>query len=303
MSDTMKIIPYYRVSTKKQGRSGLGLEAQKADVETFVRQHDATIVAEYREVETGKKSHRPKLNEAIGHAKLAKATLVVARLDRLARNVAFTAALMESGVDFVACDNPHANRLTIHILAAVAEDEARRISRRTRDALAAAKARGVKLGSARPGRWNGREHLRGWKKAAQASAAVRSKRAKDAYSFLLPMLRQLRSEGRTCREIAQWLSEQGHNTTAGKPFNAATVSRIMQRANGVKPAKWTKVPASVLARMRRMRENGSTFEAIARWLNDHGHKTAAGNRWCANSVFRKLNPGRHDRAASPPRRK
>jgi DNA invertase Pin-like site-specific DNA recombinase len=104
----LKIIPYYRVSTKKQGRSGLGLEAQKAAVQAFVRQRNATIVAEYREVETGKKSNRPKLGEAISHAKLAKATLVVAKLDRLARNVAFTSALMESGVEFVACDSPHA---------------------------------------------------------------------------------------------------------------------------------------------------------------------------------------------------
>ena len=289
----MKIITYYRVSTKKQGRSGLGLEAQKADVEIFVRQHDATIVAEYREVETGRKSNRPKLEEAIGHAKLAKATLVVAKLDRLARNVAFTSALMESGVDFVACDNPNANRLTIHILAAVAEDEAMRISRRTKDALAAAKARGIKLGSARPGHWDGKEHLRGWKKAAKASAGARTERAKDAYAFLLPKIRELRGEGRTCGEIAEWLSEQGHQSTAGKPFNAATVCRIMQRADGVKPTKWTKVPPSVLRRMQRMRESGSTLEQIAGWLNDHGHATAAGNPWTANSVYRKLNPRRN----------
>ena len=288
----MKIVTYYRVSTKKQGRSGLGLEAQKAAVEAFVRQHDATVVAEYREVETGKNSNRPKLNEAIGHANLAKATLVVAKLDRLARNVAFTSALMESGVEFVACDNPHANRLTIHILAAVAEDEAIRISRRTRDALAAAKARGVKLGSARPGHWRGREHLRGWKKAAEASARARTKRANGAYAFLVPKLRELRDEGRTCQQIAEWLTEQGHQTTAGMPFNAATVCRIMQRADGVKPTKWTKIPASVLRRMQRMRESGRTLQQIASWLNDHGHATAAGNRWSANSVYRKLNPRR-----------
>ena len=290
----MKIIPYYRVSTKKQGRSGLGLEAQKADVEAFVRQHDATILAEYREVETGKKSNRPKLTEAIGHAKLAKATLVVAKLDRLARNVAFTSVLMESGVDFVACDNPNANRLTIHILAAVAEDEALRISRRTKDALAAAKARGVKLGSARPGHWKGKEHLRGWKNGAAASAKARTQRARDAYSFLLPKMQELRKEGKTCEQTAQWLTEQGHQTTAGKPFNAATVCRIMQRAEGVKPTKWSKVPASVLSRMRRMRKGGSTLEQIASWLNDHGHMTAAGNLWSANSVYRKLNPRRKE---------
>ena len=288
----MKIIPFYRVSTRKQGQSGLGLEAQKADVEAFVRQYDAKIVTEYREVETGKKSDRPTLAAAIGHAKLAKATLVVAKLDRLARNVAFTSALMESGVDFVACDNPHANRLTIHILAAVAEDEALRISRRTKDALAAAKARGIKLGSARPGHWNGREHLRGWKQAAKASAKARTERARDAYAFLLPKMRELRDEGSTCEQIAHWLSEQGHETTASKPFNPAIVCRIMQRADGVKPKKWTNLPASLLTRMRTMREGGSTLQDVATWLNDDGHTTAAGNPWTANSVHRKLNPRR-----------
>ncbi len=170
----MKIISYFRVSTKKQGRSGLGLEAQKAAVVSFVRQHDATVLAEYKEIESGKKAKRPKLTEAIGHAKLAKATVVVAKLDRLARNVAFTSALMESGVDFVACDNPHANRLTIHILAAVAEEEGMRISQRTKDALTSARRRGVKLGSARPGHWKGREHLRGWKRGAAVSGEARS---------------------------------------------------------------------------------------------------------------------------------
>ena len=294
MNDNMKIIPYYRVSTKKQGRSGLGLDAQKDAVEAFVRQYEAKIVAEYKEIETGKKSDRPKLTEAIGHAKLAKATLVVAKLDRLARNVAFTSALMESGVDFVACDNPHANRLTIHILAAVAEDEALRISRRTKDALAAAKARGTKLGSARPGHWKGKEHLRGWKKGAAAAAKARTQRARDAYAFLVPKMREFREEGMTCEQIAHWLSEQGHQTTAGKLFNAATVCRIMQRADGVTPKKWKKLPASLIAKMQKMRERGRTLEEVATWLNDRGDTTAAGNPWSANSVYRKLNPRRKE---------
>ena len=127
-----KIIAYYRVSTKKQGQSGLGLEGQQAAVEAFANQHNAIIVQTYTEVESGKRSDRPALPQAIGHAKLAKGQLVVAKLDRLARNVVFLSSLMESGVDFVACDNPHANRLTIHILAAVAEDEAHRISQRSK---------------------------------------------------------------------------------------------------------------------------------------------------------------------------
>src|SRR5579863_178516 len=150
---TMKIIAYYRVSTKRQGRSGLGLDGQRAAVEAFAKRNGGKIVASYTEVESGKRSDRPELAKALGHARLAKATLVVAKLDRLARNVAFLSALMEAGVDFVACDNEHANRLTIHILAAVAESEARAISDRTTAALKAAKKRGIALGSARLGHW------------------------------------------------------------------------------------------------------------------------------------------------------
>jgi DNA invertase Pin-like site-specific DNA recombinase len=145
-----KLVAYYRVSTKQQGASGLGLEGQMAAVATFARTNGAEIVRAYREVETGKRSDRPELLKAIAHAKRSRAGLIIAKLDRLARNVALTANLMESGVDFVACDNPHTNRLTIHILAAVAEDEAKRISDRTRAALAAYKARGGVLGAARP---------------------------------------------------------------------------------------------------------------------------------------------------------
>jgi hypothetical protein len=140
-------VAYLRVSTARQGVSGLGLEAQRATVDAFARQHGGTVVGSFIEVENGKRSDRPELAKALEAARKAKATLVFAKLDRLSRNVAFIANLMDAGVDFVACDQPFASRLTLHILAAVAEDEARRISERTKAALAAAKARGVKLGS------------------------------------------------------------------------------------------------------------------------------------------------------------
>ena len=123
-----KLIAYYRVSTKQQGASGLGLDAQRSAVSDFARQSGGKIEAAYTEVESGKRADRPELAKAIAHARRSKATLVIAKLDRLAHNVAFVSALMESGADFVAVDNATANRLTIHILAAVAEDEARRIS-------------------------------------------------------------------------------------------------------------------------------------------------------------------------------
>src|SRR5713226_5817525 len=145
------VIGYLRVSTKGQGESGLGIEAQKAAVETYAKQNGATLIVCYLEVESGKLADRPELAKALSHAKRSKATLVVAKMDRLARNVAFLSALMEAKVDFIAVDNPAANKLTLHILAAVAEAEAEAISTRTKAALAAYKARGGKLGSARPG--------------------------------------------------------------------------------------------------------------------------------------------------------
>ena len=137
---TGKFVAYYRVSTQRQGRSGLGLEAQQTAVRDYLNGGDWRLVAELTEVESGKRSDRPKLVEALKLCRLHGATLIIAKLDRLARNVAFVSNLMEAGVEFHAVDFPQANRLTIHILAAVAEHEARAISERTRAALASAKS-------------------------------------------------------------------------------------------------------------------------------------------------------------------
>lgn len=226
-----EIIAYYRVSTRQQGESGLGLEGQKAAVEAFAKQTGARILTSYREVESGKLAERPELIRALAHAKRSKATLVVAKLDRLARNVAFLSALMRSGVDFIACDNPHANKLTIHILAAVAEDEAERISARTKAALQAAKARGIALGSARPGHWQGREEARlaGLAKGRAVSAKVISERASEAYLDLTPSMQQWRNEGLSLRAIAEKLNAEGHTTRRGAQWNPMQVSRVLER--------------------------------------------------------------------------
>jgi DNA invertase Pin-like site-specific DNA recombinase len=230
----MKIIAYYRVSTKRQGRSGLGLEGQRAAVAAFAERHSGKIIAEYTEVESGKRNDRPELAKALGHAKLARATLIVAKLDRLARNVAFLSALMEAGVEFKACDIEHANRLTLHILAAVAEAEAKAISERTTVALKAAKRRGVALGSAREGHWEGREHRRaaGLRKAVRAASEARSKAAHDAYAFLMPDLRKWRDDGDSLADIAGRLNAAGHATTTGKPFTSTAVYRLLNRDAG-----------------------------------------------------------------------
>jgi len=201
-------------------------------VEDHARRTGARIAAWYTEVETGKRADRPELAKALAHAKRSKAVLTVAKLDRLARNVAFTSALMRSGADFIACDNPHANKLTIHILAAVAEDEAERISQRTKAALAAAKARGQLLGSARPDHWNGREQARlaGLETGRKVSAKVRTEAATEAYADLAPTLAELRGKGLSLQAIANDLNTQGHTTRRGRPWNAVQVSRVLERA-------------------------------------------------------------------------
>ena len=145
-----RFVAYYRVSTDRQGRSGLGLEAQQKAVRDYLNGGAWELVGEFVEVESGKHANRPELARALEACRKQKAKLVIAKLDRLSRNLAFIATLMDAGVEFVAVDNPHASRLTLHILAAVAEHERVAISERTKAALAAAKARGTRLGTPDP---------------------------------------------------------------------------------------------------------------------------------------------------------
>jgi len=226
-----KIIAYLRVSTARQGASGLGLEGQEAAVRTFAKQQNSEVVAVYHEVESGGNKERPELRRALIHAKRSKATLVVAKLDRLARNVNFLSELLESDVQFVACDNPFANQLTVHILSAVAEFELQQISDRTKTALAAAKRRGVKLGSSRDGHWDGKENARfeGSKKGAKAAAATHRKAADSAYEDLIPMVTEMRNQGKSYGSIAVELNRLGHTTRHGKLWTSTQVLRIANR--------------------------------------------------------------------------
>jgi DNA invertase Pin-like site-specific DNA recombinase len=213
------LVAYYRVSTDKQGVSGLGLEAQTAAVVAHAAKVRCDIVATFTEVESGKRKDRPEMLKAIATAKRTHATLVVAKLDRLARNVAFLSGLMESGVDFVALDCPDANKLTLHILAAVAEEEARLISTRTRAALAALKARGVKLGMP--------ENL-----TPQAQArAVKANRdnAIKAYGLVGEVVRIKRDAGLSYGAIAGWLNDNGHATRTGARWSSMQVKRVADR--------------------------------------------------------------------------
>jgi DNA invertase Pin-like site-specific DNA recombinase len=225
---TNGLVAYLRVSTHKQGASGLGIEAQRAAVAAFADQHGARILREFVEVESGKSAERPQLHAALAYARRAQATLTIAKLDRLSRNVAFLANLMDAGVEFCACDNPHANRLTVHILAAVAEEEARAASQRTKAALAAAKAKGTLLGAHRP-------QARALSPASRAAGQARgaqANRAKAAavYADLLPRVRALRSAGASCGALARALNAEGHVTARGAQWSATHVHRLLKRA-------------------------------------------------------------------------
>ncbi len=232
MTSAKRFVAYYRVSTDKQGKSGLGLEGQEAAVAEYACQDGGRVICDYVKVESGRNGDRPELAKATAHARRSKATLVVAKLDRLARNMALTSTLMESGVDFVACDNPHANKFTIHILAAVAEHEAEQISQRTKVALAAAKRRGVKLGSARPGHWDRIEHKRqaGLTKARKAAAEAHRKAFDREYADLVPLIRDSREAGRTYQAIADELNNMGHTTRCGRRWNRTQVLRVLKRS-------------------------------------------------------------------------
>jgi DNA invertase Pin-like site-specific DNA recombinase len=226
----IRFIAYFRVSTDRQGKSGLGLEGQRAAVLEHIRD-GAALLAEYTEVETGKRDaldNRPELRKALAHARRSKAVLVVAKLDRLTRSVAVTSMLHQAHVEFVCCDNPHANRLTIQILAAVAEDEARRISDRTKAALVAYKARGGILGAARFSCRNLTPSAR--QRGAAASAVRRVLLKEEAYEDVMPHLRSLRSEGRSLRAIAAALNQEGHTTRRGRLWNPMQVARLLKAA-------------------------------------------------------------------------
>jgi len=198
-----RYVAYYRVSTRAQGRSGLGLEAQQAAVERYLKSVSGELFAEFTEVESGTKAARPQFDEALRLCRIFSATLVIAKLDRLARNVALTAQLMEGGVEFVAADFPQANRLTIHILAAIAEYEAKLISERVKAAIVASKARGVVWGGARnPPTW----HLDA---ARRLGNEGRKRRATARAMDLEPLIMGLRESRKSLKEIAAELNRLG----------------------------------------------------------------------------------------------
>jgi DNA invertase Pin-like site-specific DNA recombinase len=232
----VRAIAYYRVSTDKQGRSGLGLEAQQDAVRRFLAGKGWPPVMEFIEVESGRKNDRPKLAEAISACRLHKATLVIAKLDRLARNAAFLLNLRDAGVEFVACDMPDANRLTVGIMAVVAEDEADRISARTKAALAAAKARGRNK-NGDPLKLGGFRGYRPTDEDRSKAAMAKRRKAVEAAAPILAEVARIKVDGITSmRGIAAALNAKGIPTVKGGEWQAVQVSRLLTLAgiqNGV----------------------------------------------------------------------
>lgn len=220
-----RFVAYYRVSTARQGQSGLGLDAQQAACESFVQSRNGQIIEAFTEVESGKKNDRPKLQRALHLAKVTGSTLLIAKLDRLSRNAAFLLALRDSGVAFVAADMPDANSLTVGLLAIIAQHEREAISARTKAALAAAKARGQKLGSP-----NSAGFVRAADAGRKAGSKALAEKAAERSMLYAPIIDDVKAAGiSTLSGIAAELNKRGIKTARGGLWYATSVKNVIDR--------------------------------------------------------------------------
>lgn len=225
----MKIVSYLRVSTRKQGNSGLGLEAQRYAIAAYATQRQAKVIETFTEVESGKVNTRPELLKALHLAKVTGATLVIAKLDRLSRNAAFLLTLRDSGVHFVAADMPDANDLTVGIMALVAQQEREAISKRTKEALGAAKARGVRLGNP-----NGAAALRRAGRGNAASVRAMQAHADGHARNLVPVIRALAAEGIfSLGSVAGALNDREMLTPRGGRWYKSSVRNLLNRVTDI----------------------------------------------------------------------
>ena len=306
------IVAYFRVSTRMQGFHGLGMEAQRRSVNAYADFRGLKIVAAYEEVESARREHlknRPQLVCALAHARRSGAVLVIARLDRLARNVLVTSQLLESGVEFVACDNPHANRMTIQIIAVMAEQESRLISERVKAAFAAMRARGIPHKSNR--RLTAEEIARGQK----ASAIARRERTKEAYADLVPVVTEMRVRGLSIYGVCESLNLQGQRNQCGLIWQASAMAAFLRRegltklpealrsrgpvAEAIRAKGVIAAAASLRRRVDeayvnalpvaiRLLAEGRSRIGIARDLNDLGLRLRTGSPWRSITVLALL---------------
>ncbi len=297
---------YYRVSSARQGESGLGLDAQRQTVARYLaaQRNAGPLLEEYTEVESGKRhTNRPQLAAAIAACKKRSATLLIAKLDRLARNVHFVSGLMESAADFVACDMPHANRLTIHIMAAMAEHEREMISQRTKAGMDAAK-REIEQNGFRISRRSGRPYSKHgnprWEEAILKARAAR-KPARQVAAEVAARIVELRKEGLSLRDIAATLNRASIRTPAGGDWHVSSVHAVL-RASGyptaavpaIKRPKAVRQPRVLSAEagqaLSALREEGKSLREIAAAMNTLGITTPSGAQWHPSSVRAALLP-------------
>lgn len=222
----MKYVAYLRVSTARQGQSGLGLDAQRAAIDSFISQRNGKLLEAFVEIESGRINTRPELAKALHLAKVTGATLAIAKLDRLSRNAAFLLTLQDSGARFVAADMPDANELTVGIMALVAQQERQAISKRTTEALQVAKARGTRLGNP-----NGAAALRRANRGNAAAISAAKAIANAHADALVPIIRELQESGSiTLGSIADELNSRGILTPRGRTWHRSSVANLLARA-------------------------------------------------------------------------
>jgi DNA invertase Pin-like site-specific DNA recombinase len=291
-----RYVAYYRVSTAQQGQFGFSTEAQRAAVQDYVSAHPGFVVAEFSEVMSGRKDSRPQLAKALSMCRIARAVLVIARLDRLSRNVEMIARLMESKLEFVAVDFPHANRFTIHILAAVAEYESRLVSERMKQVIAARRERGVKVGH-----FVGDLPRRFPAGCQEASARVRQARSEARAQDLAPLVWKAIGEGKSMTLIAIEFNESGVAPLQRAPWTKNSIWRIAQRTAdvcGQKPPGGKRLGTTQNKVRKRVgdigpllltwRSEGKTYREIAAEFGRRGVESPWGRSWGPASIRRYL---------------
>ncbi len=291
-----RYVAYYRVSTGKQALAGLGLEGQQAAVAEYIAANPGKLVAEYAETKSGRNNRRPRIAEALQVCRIFGAALLIARLDRLSRNVAMIAQLIESKVDFVAIDFPHATRLTLHILAAIAEHESRLISDRVKSARAAARARGETWRSGKPNRT--------FPPGSQAtSARLRHARSQARINDLAPLVWKAIGEGMSYAIIAEEFNRRGVRPAQHAPWQENSIGNLARASVAAFAATAAIRPPSppglrrtkMLDRLRQvgpllldLKAQGKDYSAMARELNRVGYASPRGRRWGSASTWRYL---------------
>ena len=291
-----RYVAYYRVSTGRQGRFGFSVEAQRAAVKDYLASNPGVVIAEFSEAVSGRRNDRPALSKALSLCRIARAKLVIARLDRLSRNVEMIARLMESGLEFVAADFPHANRFTIHILAAVAEYESHLNSERTKEAIAARRERGARMGSPV---YNG---TRCFPPGCQrASAIVRKGRSEARARDLAPLVWKAVAEGKSMSVVAEEFNESGIAPPARAPWSKNSIWRIARQTVdefGQRPATGKRLGTAQNKVRRCVCEisplllawwrDGKTYREIAAEFRRRGVSSPWGGDWGPASIRRYL---------------